>query len=160
MPEMDEINLDRRIDSAPDLGQLTSTLGFLLRIAQIDAFEMFYDWLRQTEVKPSEFSVLYVLHRNPGIRQGVVGATLRIKRAHMTKLIRSLEGRGLVTRHIPDDDRRAVELNLTAEGHAFVTRYSGAALEQADREANRLAPAESAELIRLLRKFTGTEGAP
>ena len=34
MPEMDEINLDRRIDSAPDLGQLTSTLGFLLRIAQ------------------------------------------------------------------------------------------------------------------------------
>lgn len=160
MPEMDGISLDRPSEAAPDLGQLTGTLGFLLRIAQIDAFEMFYDWLRETEVKPGEFTVLYVLQRNPGIRQGVVGATLRIKRAHMTKLIRSLEGRGLVMRRIPDDDRRAVELTLTPAGDAFVTRYADAALMQADREASRLAPEESAELIRLLRKFTGTDGTP
>ena len=56
-----------------------------------------------------------ILH-NPGIRQGVLARRLMIKRAHMTKLIRSLEKSGYVERTIPDEDRRSVTLRLKCEG--------------------------------------------
>ncbi|MFV0384386.1 MarR family winged helix-turn-helix transcriptional regulator [Paracoccus sp. (in: a-proteobacteria)] len=141
----------------PDLGQLVDSLGFLLRLAQLGAFGLFYERLAQTGVKPGEYSVLYVIRRNPGIRQGVLAQRLLIKRAHMTKLIRHLEGQSLIARHIPDDDRRAVELTLTQAGETLVAAHEQDMLDQAGHESERLTGDEARQLIGLLRKFTGIE---
>ncbi|TCS67420.1 MarR family winged helix-turn-helix transcriptional regulator [Primorskyibacter sedentarius] len=126
-----------------------------MRIAQIDSFESFYQTLSEHGLRPGEFSVLWLLYETPGIRQGALARHLRIKRPHMTKMIQNFEERGLVTRTVPDSDRRGMELRLTAKGHKFVEERQEAFFNFADSELDRLDPEEAQQLITLLRKFLG-----
>jgi DNA-binding MarR family transcriptional regulator len=138
-----------------DFGPLGSSIGFLVRIAQLKVFEKFYAEVGDRGLKPGEFSVLWILYCNPGIRQGVLAQRLLIKRAHMTKLIRAFELRGFVSRHIPDDDRRAVELTLTRAGQDFVEANRDAFFAIARTPLQRLTAAEQDQLRRLLQRLVG-----
>lgn len=137
------------------VGPLADSLGFLLRVAQVQVFEFFFEDLGQFGLRPGEFSVLWMIHLNPGVRQGLLAQRLRIKRAHMAKLVRSFEDRGLVERSVPGDDRRALELRLTADGEAFVRDHAGAFFSHDARRPTTLDPQEQAQLFALLRKHVG-----
>lgn len=141
----DEVNLDR----------LDTALGFLMRLAQLKIYERFFEEVGDHNLKPGEFSVLWVLLHNPGIRQSVLGQRLMIKRAHMTKLIRSLEDQGLVSRRIPDDDRRAVEITLTPAAVTMVEQAGDWFFAYEDSVGENLDAAERRQLTALLRKFVG-----
>ena len=142
-------------DETLALGPLAQSLGFLLRLAQVEVFETFYAELGELGLRPGEFSVLWLIRHNPGVRQGLVAERLRIKRAHMTKLIRGLEGHGFVTRLTPESDRRAVELSLTLAGRRFVDRHSERFFGYFNAGDTALTDAETAQLVALLQKFTG-----
>lgn len=141
-----------------ELGPLAGSLGFLFRVGQIEVFEMFYNQLGKLGLKPGEFSVLWIVHLNPGVRQGAVAEILRIKPAHMTKLVRAFEGEGLIERTIPAGDRRGIELRLTPAGTAFVEDHAQEFFDYASSETDRLSPSEAKQLIALLQKFTGLGG--
>ena len=147
-------------DGTLQLGRLAGSLGFMVRITQLAIFDAFYDRLSRFGMKPGTFSILYLIDQNAEARQGEIAERLRIKRAHMTKLVRSLEARELIERRIPDDDRRSVLLRLTARGRAFVADHAEAFFGYQVPETGRLTGAERAELIRLLQKFNGIEGRP
>lgn len=140
-----------------ELGELNTTLGFLLRVAQVRIFHSFFERFGDDGLRPGEFSTLLLIYCNPGIRQSLLAQTLCIKPAHMTKMIRRLEDQALITREIPDDDRRSVKLDLTNAGRAYVAdqhaHHSGAN----DYHRHDLTPNEERELARLLRKFTGLD---
>lgn len=140
-----------------ELGKLNQSLGFLLRIAQVQVFEFFFEDLGKIGLRPGEFSVLWVIHSNPGVRQGVVAQRMRIKRAHMTKMIRSFEDRGLVQRSIPPEDRRSVELRLTKAGEDFINAHKEKFFSHDDRRPSSLTPAEHARFIALLQKYIGLD---
>lgn len=140
------------------LGPLASSLGFLFRVGQVEVFDMFYDQLGKLGLKPGEFSVLWVVHLNPGVRQGAVADKLRIKPAHMTKLVRAFEGEGLIERTIPEGDRRGIALTLTQAGNAFVEDHAEDFFTYAASETDRLTLAEATQLIALLQKFTRLGG--
>lgn len=137
------------------LGLLGESVGFLLRLAQLRAFDDFFSENGPRDLKPGEFSVLWVIARNPGIRQSVLGQRLMIKRAHMTKLIRALEDRGLVSRRIPDADRRAVELTLSAPGVTEVRKAADAFFAYEQRTGAPLDSREQEQLLTLLKKYVG-----
>jgi len=137
------------------LGELSGSLGFLLRMAQVQVFDFFFEDLGQVGLRPGEFSVLWVLHLNPGVRQGLLAQRLRIKRAHMTKMIREFEQRGLVARSIPENDRRAVVLRLTRDGDDFVRDHARAFFTHDARRPSTLTEAERAQLFALLQKYVG-----
>lgn len=140
-----------------DLGPLSQSLGFLLRLAQLRAFEDFFSEDGPQGLKPGEFSILWVIARNPGIRQSVLGQRLMVKRAHMTKLIRGFEDQGLVSRQIPDSDRRAVELTLTNKGQAEVKTASDAFFRYEETTGAPLTEAERGQLLSLLQRYVGLE---
>lgn len=142
-----------------DVGSLNGALGFMLRLAQLQSFEDFFSPQGPRGVKPGEFSVLWVIARNPGIRQSVLGQRLMIKRAHMTKLIRAQEDLGLVSRRVPDEDRRAVELTLTEKGEQEVARTSRLFFAYEETTGAPLNAREKGQLIALLRKYVGLEEA-
>ncbi|MEO8241924.1 MAG: MarR family transcriptional regulator [bacterium] len=144
-----------QIDQQPALGGLEDSLGFLLRICQLRVYEAFYERFGEDELRPGEFSVMWVIHLNPGIRQGVLAATLRIKAAQMTKMVRRLEEQDKISREIPDDDRRSVRLTLTAMGESFIADQQAAFFGNESYHNHPLPPAEAAELARLLRKYAG-----
>jgi DNA-binding MarR family transcriptional regulator len=137
-----------------DLGPLGETVGFLLRLAQLRSFEAFRERLGEA-VHPGAFSVLLLIGRNPGVRQGAVADRLMIKRAHMTKLVRAMEEAGLILRLVPDHDRRSVELTLTEAGQAHLDAFAPEVAAAETDAAAALTAAEAAELVRLLRKFLG-----
>jgi DNA-binding MarR family transcriptional regulator len=141
-----------------EIGELSQSVGFLLRLAQLRAFADFFSDNGPRDLKPGEFTVLWVISRNPGIRQSVLGQRLMIKRAHMTKLIRAMEDQGFVSRRIPDCDRRAVELTLTPLGESAAERASIPFFDYEQRAGAPLDHEERAELISLLKKYVGLDG--
>ena len=140
-----------------DLGELAGSLGFLLRMAQLRAFESFFR-TAGNDLKPGEFTVLWVIGLNPGLRQGTIARRLRIKPAHMTKLIRRIVEAGLVEREIPPDDRRSIRLSLTRAGKAFVEEHEATLRRSCDAERAALTDREYETIVALLRKVTGTWG--
>lgn len=140
-------------DEDIDLGEMTASIGFLLRMAQVQAFDAFYDQLAQFGIKPGEFTVLWIIGLNPEQRQGTIARKLAIKPAHMTKLIQRQVKAGYVNRSVLEGDRRSVRLSLTQEGADFVAKYKNDFLGYHQTERDRLSEVESEHLCRLLRKF-------
>jgi diadenosine tetraphosphate (Ap4A) HIT family hydrolase len=103
---------------------------------------------------------VHIIARNPGIRQSVLGQQLMIKRAHMTKLVRSLEDRGLVTRRVPEDDRRAVELTVSPEAETRLGNSEAWFFDFESRIGEPLSDVEVQQLNALLRKFLGLAQGP
>lgn len=150
--------------AAPDgprinLGGLADNTGFLLRLAQLHAFEAFFKAFEGRSLRPGEYAVLAAIRRNPGIRQGVLAGVLRIKRSNMAKMVRAFQDRGLVSGRVPDDDRRGVELRLLGPGRALVDRLEPEVAAHDRAAFAMLTGAERAALTALLRKLvdTGTE---
>ncbi|MGR3660720.1 MAG: MarR family winged helix-turn-helix transcriptional regulator [Paracoccaceae bacterium] len=137
-----------------DLGQLSYSVGFLLRMAQVEIFEAFHTELGEYGLKPGEFSAFWLIGQHPMVRQGLVARSLSIKQAHMTKLVRGLEERGLITRVIPDNDRRSVLLNITKDGQEFLEKVQDKFLKLSHSENTTLSDAENKTLVSLLQKFT------
>jgi DNA-binding MarR family transcriptional regulator len=144
------------------LDRLSDAMGFLLRMSQLMIYDHFYATLGAEGLRPGEYVVLYVIRNNPRIKQGLLGQTLSIKPAHMTKTVRRLETQGMLTREIPDNDRRSVLLTLSPQGQAFVAeheeRFFGSNVEL----TQSLSEEETVLLAKILRKFCGiqAEDAP
>lgn len=137
------------------LGELGESLGFLLRVCQVRVYDQFYDRFADEDLRPGEFSVLWVIHMNPGIKQGVLAQTLAIKAAHMTKTIRRFEDQGLIAREIPDNDRRSVLLSLTETGERFVEANKHNFFGPEAYNTHSLSAEEAATLARLLKRYCG-----
>jgi DNA-binding MarR family transcriptional regulator len=136
-------------------GPLSQSVGLLVRLAQIGMFEAYFAGLAGREIRPGEFSVLAAIHENPGVRQGAVADVLKIKWSNMAKMIKSLEDRGLVCRKASPDDRRAIELTLTAAGRRLVEELMPLVLANERRATSALSDTEYGTLHRLLLKLTG-----
>ena len=143
-------------DGPIEIGELEDSFGFLIRMTQVRVFEAFFNGVGKHELKPGEYSVLWLISLNSNVRQGEVARRLSIKPAHMTKVIQRLESRGFLTRHIPDNDRRSVHLKLTEDGQQFVDKYKQAYFTYYEME-NSLSADEMAQLKKLLQKFIGLE---
>lgn len=141
------------------LGRLATDLGFLLRLAQVKVYERYFREHGDRHINPGEFSVLWAISHNPGIRQNVLCQQLIIKRSHMTKLVRSLEDRELVSRRVPDDDRRGVELTITEKGRIIVDEIASWFFPFEDALGARMDVADREELKALLLKFIASESA-
>jgi len=136
-----------------DLGALGQSIGFLLRLAQTRAYDQFFAEFAGTDVRPGEYSVLWVLSLNPGVKQGTLARTLNIKPAHMTKLVERLVRAGQVRRDTPPEDRRSVRLTLTEAGTAHVEGHSARFHSVHRSERIGLTDAEVAQLLTLLGKM-------
>ena len=140
-----------------DLGELADSAGFLVRLAQLRLFEGFFDRMAAEGLKPGEFTALWCVALNPDVRQGALARRLRIKPAHMTKLVERMVRAGHLARRIPPEDRRTVHLRATKAGEALIERHRAAFLDLHRAERAGLTEAEGAQLLVLLRKLAGLE---
>ncbi len=142
-------------DQEINIGELADSLGFLMRIAQVRVYDRFFERFADSGLRPGEFSILWVIHLNPGIRQGRLAQTLNIKPAHMTKTIRRLEQANMVTREVPDLDRRSVRLRLTTAGESFIADNQAHFFGEKTYHDNDLSAEETRQLAKLLKKYCG-----
>lgn len=140
-------------DCDRDYGGLDHMSGFLLSLAQAYVFDLFHHDLAKHGFSPGKISALIVIYENPGIRHGELADMLLIKLAQMSKMLKAFEAKGLVERRRPREDKRAVELFLTAAGRDFVEKNRPILIHNDANRPSGLTAREHQQLVRLLRKY-------
>ena len=135
-----------------DAGFLETLLGYNARRAALTVIGQFLPRMAAFELRPVDFSVLSLITHNPGITSRQLCAALGILPPNLVGMINALVRRGLIQRQPHPTDRRAVGLQLTADGQALMKQAEVAASELEAQAASRLTPAEHRTLLRLLRK--------
>jgi DNA-binding MarR family transcriptional regulator len=135
------------------LGPLPGYTGYVLRRAQVALFENFINTFKPLGLRPAQFSVLLVVHANPGRRQSEIAAALGIRQANLVGLIDELDRRGLTKRKRLAADRRSHALTLTAKGKALLKTALAMQARFEQQLVAELGAAEHARLIAALVKL-------
>jgi DNA-binding MarR family transcriptional regulator len=142
----------RRSVPRTDLGLLTTTIGFNLRLAQDASFRAFARHSGEPHLKPGRYAAMAIIHSTPGIAPGEVGRAIGRDKSTVTPLIQELQRRGLVARETASDDRRRITLRLTAAGEAALKTLRQHAREH-DRQLDAIIGEKKTEFVALLKKI-------
>lgn len=138
-----------------DYGDLENHLGYVLRRAQVAAFDAFYQAATGAAITPPRYTALVILRANPGITQTTLGNVLGTARSGAMLLADWLEERGLAERRSRKDDGRVWGLYLTDKGTRLLARLRRRVLARDAEFGAKLMPRERAVLTRLLNKLAG-----
>lgn len=143
-----------RVPPAPQLprGQraLGSLVGYNCRRAYLVVIEHAMKHMAEQELRPTSFSVLSLVHHEPGLNSRQVSKALGVRPPNLVAIIASLEARGLIERRPDPADGRSLGLHPTADGSRLATRLERT-LARAESEAtSMLTDAERQTLIALL----------
>lgn len=109
----------------------------------------------------AQFGVLEAIHHLGPMCQKTVAQKLLRSGGNVTVVVDNLEKHGLVRRERQAEDRRMVEVHLTARGRALVGRIFPKHAREVVKEFSILEPQEQEELRRLCRKLgTAARTAP
>lgn len=155
-----------RARSAPkeSLTDIYGRPGFMIRRAHQIAVAIFLEETRESRVTPTQYGVLVILARRPGIDQNTLARLLGLDRSTTGLVVRRLAERGLITRATGTGDLRRRELELTRAGAALLRRLSADARRAQQRLLSPL-PARERErflglLARLAEAFNRTTRVP
>ena len=129
------------------LAELYRRPGFMIRRAHQVAVAIFLEEARESRITPTQYGVLVILERRPGIDQNTLARLLGLDRSTTGMVVRKLADRGLIARVTGARDLRRRELKLTRAGSGLLAR----ALTSAERAQKRLlSPLPARERSRFL----------
>jgi len=135
-----------------DTSFLETLVGYNARRAALAAIDRFLEGMAPYELKPVDFSVLSLIHHNPGITSRQLCATLGILPPNLVGMLNALERRELLSRMPHPRDGRAMGLHLTPGGQKLVRDAERTAAGLEAEIGARLSPSELQTLLRLLKK--------
>jgi DNA-binding MarR family transcriptional regulator len=136
-----------------DLTALESLVGYNARRAALTIIGRFSERMARFELSPVDFSVLSVIHHNPGVTSRQLCLALNLLPPNMVVFLRTFEKRHLIKRSPHPTDGRAIGLSLTPEGVALMEEAEAAAAASDNDAVAKLTKAELATLRRLLMKI-------
>jgi MarR family 2-MHQ and catechol resistance regulon transcriptional repressor len=114
--------------------------------------------LQQHDLTTSQFGVLEAIYHLGPLQIGELGAKILKSSGNMTLVIDNLIKRELVYRERLVDDRRCIQIHLTAKGQALVEQLWGDHAQGVVEAFAVLTPAEQAQLAALCRKLGLAQG--
>lgn len=138
---------------AVDTRYLQSLLGYNARRAALSIISVFLERLAVYGLKPVDFSVMSVIHHNPGVTSRQLCASLSILPPNLVGLIQSLESRGLIDRKPHPTDGRAVGLHPTDKGVILMQQAEVTAFELEIDASSKLTAKQRQTLLQLLQKI-------
>jgi len=135
-----------------DLSILTDTFSYVVRACQIQAFKGFYDTFNDTGLTPGSYATLAIIGANPGVRQGFVASLLGFRESNMVRLVKELIGADLIVGKRSEHDKRAMGLELTANGEEFMKGINARVVELDEYFTRGLTSSERKTLMSLLYK--------
>ncbi len=114
------------------------------------------------KLTPVQYAALQTICNQPGIDQKTLATSIGFDTSTIAGVVERLETRGLVTRAVDPNDRRARRLTPTAQGEAMLDAVIPRMLKAQERLLAPLTRAERAEIVRLMRKVVEANetGAP
>lgn len=112
----------------------------------------------EAEVTLSQYRTLVVLaSRGPQSLQDLA-AELQVAPSTGTRMCDRLVGKGLIARRVPAENRREVELSITAAGAAIVKRVAADRRRQLRAITDRMSARSQAALVEALEEFSAAAG--
>jgi DNA-binding MarR family transcriptional regulator len=141
--------------SPSTLSRLYARPGFLLRRAHQISAAVFEEACRDLALTPAQFGVLTVLQAHPGLGQSSLARALGFDKVTVLRVLRGLEGRGLVDRGPSAANRRNVCVSLTAQGARLLQQAQKPAEKAYKRLMGPLDRQQQDQLLYLLQLLTG-----
>ena len=136
-----------------DTTYLQTLLGYNARRAALTIIEGFLERMAEFGLRPVDFSVMSVIHHNPGVTSRQLCAALNLLPPNLVGLVQSLEARGLIHRLPHPTDGRAMGLHPTPQGQALMQQAEQAATDLEIERSARLTAAQRKTLLDLLQKI-------
>jgi DNA-binding MarR family transcriptional regulator len=128
--------------------------GFMIRRAHQIAVAIFLEEARESRITPTQYGVLVILERRPGIDQNTLARLLGLDRSTTGLVVRKLAERGLIARAMGIKDLRRRELRLTRTGAALLDRMVASARRAQQRLLSPLPARERQRFLDLLTRVT------
>ena len=109
--------------------------------------------LRAYKLTASQFGVLEAIYHLGPRQTGELGQKILKSSGNMTLVIDNLEKRGLVQRQPRTDDRRCIDIHLTAAGQALIEKIMPSHVAGVAKTFGLLTPAEQEQLGQLCRRL-------
>ena len=135
-----------------DSSDLQTLLGYNARRVSLQVIELFNDRMAAYDLSPVGFSMLSLVHHNPGITSRQLCNALNLLPPNLVGKISLMEKRDLLQRKPHPDDGRAIGLHVTAAGSQMMQQAENTATELELEVTSKLTAAEVKTLLRLLQK--------
>lgn len=152
MPAALRVVAPAKMVATVDATYLQTLLGYNARRVSLQVIELFNQRMAEYEITPVDFSVLSLIHHNPGITSRQLCAALSLLPPNLVGKINLMEKRHLLQRLPHPDDGRAIGLYLTDSGSQMMTEAENTASQLEADVSSKLTAAEAKTLLRLLQK--------
>ncbi len=132
---------------------LGALVGYNCRRAYLAVVEHSMKHMAAHELRPTSFSVLSLLHHEPGLNSRQVSKALGVRPPNLVAIIASLEARGLIERRPDPADGRSLGLHPTADGSRLASRLERMLMRAELEATSMLSDAERQTLIALLERI-------
>jgi DNA-binding MarR family transcriptional regulator len=131
---------------------LESLLGYNARRASLTILQIVFERMATLGLRPVEFSMLSLIHHNPGITSRRLSEALAIQPPNLVGKVANMLERGWITRQTDAQDKRALVLTLSPEGLVIIEKAEKLAEELEKAASVQLTAEERDNLIMLLKK--------
>ena len=135
-----------------DLAEIFGMPGHLLRRCQQIAVAIFMQDCADFDLTPLQFILLVTLEEGGPQDQATISGRAALDRTTTAGVIKNLEDRGLATRTVSPEDRRAKIVEITPAGREVVTAVRPRVAQVQNRILAPLTAKEQDQLVRLLTK--------
>lgn len=139
--------------AAPDhvlAANTQQSLGYKIRYAYRAFVRALADELGPYRVTTGQWSALRVLWEEEGLSQVELAQRMMVEKASLTSVLKAMAAEGLITRIRNADDRRKVNIFLTASGRRLKNKILPLVGKINNRATRRLSAAETHQLHTLL----------
>jgi DNA-binding MarR family transcriptional regulator len=131
---------------------LESLLGYNTRRASLTILSVVFERMASLGLRPVEFSMLSLIHHNPGVTSRRLSEALAIQPPNLVGKVANMLEKGWITRQTDAQDKRALVLSLTPQGLEIIKRAETLAEELETAASVQLSVEERETLIQLLKK--------
>ncbi|QPF87266.1 winged helix-turn-helix transcriptional regulator [Bradyrhizobium genosp. L] len=112
-------NTATKADAAAQLAhdwQLEGGIGFLIRLLEARYDGLYQSMTRQSDITPRQFGVLMALYQMGALTPSVLADRISCDRNTLSEMLKRMVERRLVSKKTHPDDRRSLQVQITAKG--------------------------------------------
>ena len=109
--------------------QLEGGVGFLLRLLEARYDVLYQNLTRQNDITPRQFGVLTALYQQGPLTPSVLAERISCDRNTLSEMLKRMTARKLISKKNNAEDRRSIQVQITARGEAALFDVMPAAAE-------------------------------
>jgi MarR family transcriptional regulator, temperature-dependent positive regulator of motility len=124
-----------KTDSAADVArnwQLEGGIGFLLRLLEARYDVLYQTLTQQNDITPRQFGVLMALYQDGPLTPSVLAERISSDRNTLSEMLKRMTARKLISKKDNAEDRRSIQVQITARGEAALLKVIPAAAKLQD----------------------------